>query len=354
MNSLKDKYTHYKRFTPKGIVDDRAITSSTRLILREADRIGIEVKQLVGTNTFELKYKDKIRNFHYQNMGSNTSTGLFIANSKRNTRNRLQQSGIGVANGYGIKLSDSDMYKKEVFDSLKKPLIVKPNMGTQGKAISVGIETLFEYITAIRKAFNYSKRKDPWVIVEEQLEGFNEYRVLVTREKVIGVIKRIPANVVGDGVSNIRKLIKQKNSDVRRGDYDDHPPLFKILMDDEMKEYLQRQGYTWKHIPAKDEKIFLRGVSNISLGGDSIDLTDETHDSVKQICLKAINSIPGLELGGVDFMTEDITVEQKEGSYAILEINDSPGLDIHDFPYEGENRHAGVAFLRVLFDEDFE
>ena len=90
------------------------------------------------------------------------------------------------------------------------------------------------------------------------------------------------------------------------------------------------------------------------MGGDSIDLTDETHDSVKEICLKAINAIPGLELGGVDFMTEDISAEQKEGTYAILEINDTPGPDIHDFPYKGKNRHAGIEFLKILFDEEFE
>lgn len=348
-----DDYTHYKRFTPNGTVSHRPITSSTKLILNEAEKLGINIEHIVGSEVFKLKYKDKTRYFNFQVLGTNSVTGYFITVNKRNTRNLLSQNKISIPTGYAIKKQDPDDYKKEVFEALKKPLVVKPNKGSQGKGVSMEIYTLFEYIRAIRKAVLCSSKTNPWIIVEEQLEEFNEYRVLVTKDKVIGVIKRIPANVIGDGASNIRKLVKIKNSDPRRGDYKDHPPLFKILIDEDAKETLEKQGLSWKFIPKEGERVFLRNASNISLGGDSIDFTDKVHNSVKEICLKAINTIPGLNLAGVDFMTRDICKKQEKDSYAILEVNESPGIDIHDYPYEGKNRKAGIEFLRVLFGEDF-
>jgi glutamate--cysteine ligase len=341
----------YKRYTPNGLVNDRPITSSTRLILREAKNLGMEIRHLIGTNVFKLRYKGRERDFHFQNPSCNTATGMYIANSKRATRNLLQSNGISVPKGYALKMNDASSQKKEIYDSLNKPLVVKPDRGAQGKAITVGINNYSEYLAALKKAANYSKDKEAWIVVEVQLMGFKEYRVLATRDKVVGVIKRIPANVIGNGIFNIRKLIKIKNSDPRRGEAKDHPPLFKIEMDEEMKEFLNKQNLNWKSIPQKGERILLRGVSNISMGGDSIDYTDKIHPSVKELCLKAINSIPGLQLGGVDFMSKDIKKEQSKESYVILEVNNSPGIDIHDYPYIGKKRNAGLEFLKVMFGE---
>lgn len=354
MNRDKDNgLKFYKRYTPQGLVNDRPITSSTQLILKEARKLGMKVEHLIGTNVFKLTYKGKERNFHFQNPSSNSATSMFISSSKRATRNLLQNNGISIPKGFAIKMNDPASFKKEVYKALQKPLVVKPDKGTQGKAISVGINNFSEYLIALKKAANFSKQKDAWIVVEEQLVGYEEYRVLTTKQKVIGIIKRIPANIVGDGVSNIRKLIKNKNLDPRRGDPRDHPPLFRIDKDVEMKEYLNKQNMTWMTVPPKGQMIQLRGVSNISMGGDSIDYTDKVHNSVKTISLKAVNAIPGLELGGVDFMSKDITKKQTPDIYAIIEVNNSPGIDIHDYPFVGEKRNAGVEFLNVLFGETF-
>lgn len=274
---------------------------------------------------------------------------MYLTGNKRNMRNLLSKRGLVVPKGYAIKRTDKEPYWIEVFEALKKPLVVKPNKGSQGKGITVGIESLFEYRMAVKKSFEHARKKNAWVIVEEEQVGFDEYRVLVTNEQVIGVIQRVPANVVGDGTSSIKQLIRVKNSDPRRGEAIDHPPLFRIKFDSEMKEFLSKRGLTGRSVPQKNQRVYLRGVSNISMGGDSLDFTDKAHPSVEEICLKAINAIPGLSLGGVDFMTTDITAKQDETTYSILEVNNSPGIDIHDFPFEGKNRRAGQAFLRELF-----
>jgi len=50
-------------------------------------------------------------------------------------------------------------------------------------------------------------------------------------------------------------------------------------------------------------------------------------------------------------MTKDISKKQTKDSYVIIEINDTPGFDIHDYPYKGKNRHAAREFLYLIFPE---
>jgi glutamate--cysteine ligase len=80
-------------------------------------------------------------------------------------------------------------------------------------------------------------------------------------------------------------------------------------------------------------------------------VTDVAHPSVKEIALKVMAAIPGLEFAGIDFMTTDIAAPQSAGTYIIVEVNGSPGFCIHDYPYEGQNRHAAREFLFLIFPE---
>src|SRR5690606_19949911 len=97
------------------------------------------------------------------------------------------------------------------------------------------------------------------------------------------------------------------------------------------------------------KQVFLRQNSNISTGGDSIDVTDIAHPSVSEIALRAMKAFPGLAFAGIDFMTRDITQPQTQDTYTIIEVNTSPGFCIHDDPYQGENRHVAREFLYILF-----
>lgn len=102
----------------------------------------------------------------------------------------------------------------------------------------------------------------------------------------------------------------------------------------------------------RDQKIYLRKNSNLSTGGDSIDLTDETHPELKKIAVKAINAIPGLAYGGVDLMSSrDISKKPTKNSYIILEINSSPGISMHYDPIKGKTRDVAKDVIDLLFPE---
>lgn len=62
------------------------------------------------------------------------------------------------------------------------------------------------------------------------------------------------------------------------------------------------------------------------------DLTRIVHPFYRKLAMKIIKTIPELSYGGIDLIAKDITKAPNKNNYAILEINASPDISIHDFP----------------------
>jgi D-alanine-D-alanine ligase-like ATP-grasp enzyme len=321
----------------------------TGYILREAETLGITWREIPGTEILELNYNGIIRHFRRRMPFQTKDVAFYACLDKAVTRFLLQDKHISVPNGVRIYQQDTQEEQQNIFNKLQKPLVVKPTHASHGDGISMGVETLEQFNIAVKKAFEARNFPDAGVSVEETFVG-KEYRVLATKDRVVAVMHRIPANVIGDGVMTLGQLIEEKNKDPRRETFDG--ALFRqIEIDDDVKQNMAEQSLTLDSVPAKDEQIFLRKVSNLSQGGDGIDLTDDIHPSVAEIVVKSIAAIPGLELGGIDFMTKDIYAQQTPESYSIIEINSSPELAIHDNPIVGKKRFACQTFLEIMFPE---
>ena len=78
--------------------------------------------------------------------------------------------------------------------------------------------------------------------------------------------------MVGDGFNSIKNLIDMKNRERRK-----NPNLYlnPIKIDQELLNTIHSSGFTLESIPEEGERIFLRNNSNVSMGGDPIDVTDE-------------------------------------------------------------------------------
>lgn len=340
----------YEFYGPAGVAKSKNVSNSSRLVLEEAERLGIGWEILSCTQLIELTYRGKSKTYHHQIPASTTAVANYTCRNKKVTTSLLYNNGISVPRGFRISHKNTAEYLKSAFHTLQKPVVVKPSDGSWGEAITVNINTFQDFLTAVDAALDLSGGKRSTAIVEEMFQG-TEYRILATKEKVIGVLHRRPASVVGDGKSSIKKLIKQKNTNQIRGIKGGTTSHLKIRMDAKMLKLLQEQGRDFDSVPPNGERVFLRLVSNISQGGDAIDFTDKVHPSVKEISLRAIQAIPGLSFAGIDFMSKDITKEQTSDMYVIIEINDSPGFDIHDYPYKGKNRHTAREFLYLIFPE---
>ena len=107
-------------------------------------------------------------------------------------------------------------------------------------------------------------------------------------------------------------------------------------------------GFTEETILPEGEIFYLRSTANLSTGGTAIDLTDVLHPDNKAMAERAVNAV-GLDVGGVDFMTADITKSYKDIGGGIVEINAAPGFRMHVAPSEGKPRDVAGKVMDMLF-----
>ncbi len=258
---------------------------------------------------------------------ANSLIAYWISNDKWMTRQFLQRSGIRHARGILLKPG----YPVDLLNEIPLPAVVKPVDTDHGIAVSTNLQNREELLAAIDNAFRYAEK----VIVEEYFPG-KEYRFLVVDDQVRAVAYREPANVTGDGKHNVQQLVDQKNEG-RGTDY--RHPLLKIQMDDEVRRHLKARGLSLDTVLNDGEKMFLRKNSNLSTGGDSIDVTDEMPNFYKKTAVRAAQSA-GLQIAGVDIIIKDPGAAPSPGNYIVVELNAPAMLSMHDFPYIGKNRHV--------------
>ena len=258
---------------------------------------------------------------------ANSLISFWISNDKWMTRQFLKRKGISHAKG--ILLEGN--YQPEILDKIGLPAVVKPVDTDHGIAVSTNIQTKQELNLAIKNAFKFSKK----VIVEEFFPG-QEYRFLVIDFQVRAIACREPANVTGDGTSTIRQLIDKKNEG-RGNDY--RHPLLKIIIDEEVNRHMNVLSLSLETILKKGEKVYLRKNSNLSTGGDSIDVTDDIPGFYKNIAVEAARSA-GLKIAGIDIIIKDLEKTPSSENYIVVELNAPAMLSMHNYPYIGKNRHV--------------
>ena len=111
---------------------------------------------------------------------------------------------------------------------------------------------------------------------------------------------------------------------------------------------LAERGYTLATVPPAGETVYLCDVANVSAGGTAVDVTDEVHPDNRAMAVRAGMAV-GLDVVGVDFLTEDIGRSYREVGGAICEINSNPELRMHLWPAEGRGRDAISPVLDLLF-----
>src|SRR5699024_1061204 len=94
------------------------------------------------------------------------------------------------------------------------------------------------------------------------------------------------------------------------------------------------------------ELVYLREKSNLSTGGDAVNVTDQLTPEICKIAIDAGKAIPGLSHYGVDMIVSD---DRKKG--VILEVNSRPGLGGHMFPGQGKPRDFAKEIIDYYFAE---
>jgi cyanophycin synthetase len=80
-------------------------------------------------------------------------------------------------------------------------------------------------------------------------------------------------------------------------------------------------------------------------------MTDVVSPDNAEMAVRAIQAI-GLDVGGVDFLTPDITQSYKDIGGAICEVNAAPGFRMHMAPSEGRPRDVAGKVIDMLFPKN--
>lgn len=316
---------------------------STQILLKEAIKRGVRFEVLDRKANFvKLEGKGKIE---YVKQATKTSLDTYISmlimENKLVSKDILDGSQIRTPKGYHFDDIEQALNIYYIMD--QGPIVIKPNNTNFGIGISIFKE--FPSFDQYKEAVNMAFSEDGTILIEEFVSG-KEYRFLVIGDEVAGVLHRVPANVLGNGRDTIEKLVENKNQNPLRGKgY--VSPLEKLSLGRGEEIFLESQGLSASYIPSEGEKVYLRENSNISTGGDSVDFTDDVHESYKKEAVKASKAV-GAKICGVDMMIRNIKDEKNNDNYAIIEVNFNPAIHIHSYPYKGTNRKIAEKILSLL------
>ncbi len=271
--------------------------------------------------------------------GNTSNIAVELASDKEETNRILRDLGLPVPEQY---LVQSAARAQQAAERIGYPVVIKPLNANHGRGVSINLSDAEQVAVAFEKAREHSRS----VLVETFLQGF-DHRLLVINNQLIAAAKRMPGHVVGDGKHTVEQLVEIVNQDPRRG-VGHEKVLTRLEFDHQADRLLGQKGYTRQTVPPAGETVFLRSTANLSTGGTAIDVTDAVHPDNREMAIRTIKAI-GLDVGGVDFLTTDISRSYREIGGGICEVNAGPGFRMHVAPSEGTPRDVAGPVIDALF-----
>lgn len=320
----------------------RAFGPSTQSLIDAAEARDIPWLRLNDYSLVQFGHGRYQHRIQATTTGRTSNIAVELASDKEETNGILRDLGLPVPNQRLVRKARDAVRAAE---RIGYPVVLKPLSGNHGRGVSINLKTQSE----VEVAFDKAKEHGRTVIVESFLEGY-DHRLLVVNGELVAAAKRVPGHVVGDGKHTIEQLVDIVNQDPRRG-VGHEKVLTRLEFDHQAERLLAKLGYDKDTVPAKGEEVFLRTTANLSTGGTAIDVTDTIHPDNREMAIRAIKAI-GLDIGGVDFLTFDITESYRNTGGGICEVNAGPGFRMHVAPSEGTPRDVAGPVVNMLFPPD--
>jgi cyanophycin synthetase len=322
------------RYTQK-----RELGPSTSALVRAAEQRGIPWLRLNDQSLVQLGHGKYQRRIQATITSETRHIAVELSCDKEMAHKILEDLGLPVPRQM---TASSEREAVRAAERIGYPVVVKPYNGNHGRGVCIDLKTPEE----VARGYAIASKISRTVVVESFLKGF-DHRMLVVNGELVAAAKRVPGHVVGDGQHTIRELVDIVNSDPRRG-IGHEKVLTKIQLDHQVDDLLAKKGYTLDTVLPEGEVFYLRATANLSTGGTAIDVTDIVHPDNRAMAIRAAKAI-GLDVCGVDFLTEDISQSYQTHGGGICEINAAPGFRMHVAPAEGKPRDVGGAVMDMLF-----
>ena len=317
----------------------RALGPSTASLVRAAKERGIPFLRLNDQSLVQLghgKYQQRIQ---ATVTGRTPHIAVELASDKEETNKILATLGLPVPKQ---ELVQSEVQAVRAAQRIGFPVVTKPYNGNHGRGISIRLTTDAEVAQGYLVARDHSRS----VIVETFLEG-DDHRLLVVNGELVAATRRTPGHVTGDGQHTITQLIDIVNQDPRRG-VGHEKVLTRLELDAQAQTMLERAGLKADSVPEPGQIAYLRSTANLSTGGTATDVTDVIHPDNREMAERAVRAI-GLDVGGVDFLSKNITESYRAIGGGICEVNAAPGFRMHVAPSEGTPRDVAGPVIEMLF-----
>jgi cyanophycin synthetase len=260
-----------------------------------------------------------------------SAAGLVVADSKIRTITVAERLGIPTP----AQLTSRDIRQVRKLLSTYKKIVIKPVSESSGQGVSTNITSL----EALERSYAYAKKYSSTIVAQQHIDG-DDVRLLVIDGKFCSAVIRKPAHVIGDGTSTIQELIESANASVFRND-----ASRSSLMHINEKAALLFLGDAIATIVPDQEEVRVVGPANVSLGGS---LHEATHLVPPAMIsdAEAITKKLGLGICGVDIMWDRLTEK-----HYLIEINATPGIDIHNDPFSGTSSDCVERYVDWLIKD---
>lgn len=245
---------------------------------------------------------------------------LNLMGNKALTYQLLSDLGAPVVPHHIVSMAQLD--KAREFLSSHTTIVVKPASGTGGgRGVTTGVETESQLMAAAKLA----ARSDRNLIVERQVEG-QSYRLLFLDGQFIDAIRRDPPTLIGDGQSNLRKLIRLENK--RREHQLPMRALSPLAIDKDMKNWMMANDMSLSDVPSKGETIQIKLATNENDSSGNVNITSLVNDDIVLRCAELVQKL-GVKFAGVDLICQDIAGPFSSENCYVGEVNTTPGLHHH-------------------------
>ncbi len=307
----------------------KANTERSQVIWKEADARGIRMEQFVILGKSVEQYRAKINNewFYFESLPippQMHSKSYAWMDDKGVLKKKLLKAGISTPKG-GRVTNFKDTLK--IFEEIRKPVIVKPVVGSRGRHTTTFIYTIDD----LKYGFFVAKELCYFVVVEEHLLG-SVYRGTYVGGEIVGILRGDPPRITGDGKKNIAELIEEKNKNK-------HEKVKDVLIDKKTEAFLKRQNLNLDSVLPQGKTIDLSEKIGLSYGGNAVEMINKTHPKILEE-LKRAGDLLGAPIVGFDFIVDDPTTDPTGKHWGIIEANSLPFINLHHFPLEGEPQNV--------------
>ena len=311
---------------------DKANTFRSRVIWAEAKRRGIIMEQLVIFGKTLDHYRATLPGGsiyfesipippRFLDMKKNWDDKVVL-------KEELEKGGVPVPSYFQLPFFHLPL--EQIFSELKKPVIVKPKVGSRGRHTVTNIHTLAEF----RRAVQVARQISMSLVVEEHLSG-SVCRATLVQGTLAGFYRGNAPKVVGDGKQTVRELIHEKNR--KRPER-----VQAINISRELLDHIARSGFSIDEVLPLGVHLSLSHRMGRLFGGRTKEMIDDLHPSFVPIFEKAAR-ITGLAVVGFDCIVPDPTASADSQKWGIIECNTLPFIDLHYYALEGKPKNiAGM------------